>query len=291
MADTAPDSSIAVTVIGGYLGSGKTTLLNHLLRASDERIAVLVNDFGEINIDADLIEETDGDTITLANGCICCSLVDGFASALETVTSAATHPDRLLIEASGVSDPASVAAWAHRPGLRLDGVLVVVDLENIRDQARSEYIGDTVRQQLATGDLLIGSKADLIDADRLAETRSWLAVESGVPMIEAEQGAIDPRVVFGIGHGEVITTPSDEHADHRYLTWSREWSEPIVRSQFDALIAALSSETVRVKGIVRFAEAPDERVIVQRVGVRLTCIAAGEWRGGPSQLVGIELRT
>ncbi len=82
----AQSADIAVTVIGGYLGAGKTTLVNHILRTADERIAVLVNDFGDINIDEDLIASQDGDTISLANGCICCSLVDGFSAALATIT-------------------------------------------------------------------------------------------------------------------------------------------------------------------------------------------------------------
>jgi len=79
------ESDIAVNVIGGYLGAGKTTLVNYILRTADQRIVVLVNDFGEINIDSELIASQDGDTISLANGCICCSLIGGFAAALETI--------------------------------------------------------------------------------------------------------------------------------------------------------------------------------------------------------------
>ncbi len=88
------DDNISVTVIGGYLGAGKTTLVNHILRTADARVAVIVNDFGDINIDEDLIESKDGDTLSLANGCICCSLVDGFASALATIRDLIRHPRR-----------------------------------------------------------------------------------------------------------------------------------------------------------------------------------------------------
>ena len=93
-------SNIEVTVIGGYLGAGKTTLLNQILSSTTERLIVLVNDFGSINIDEQLIEHSDGDTMTLANGCICCTLVDGFAAALTTISDLADPPSRLVIEAS-----------------------------------------------------------------------------------------------------------------------------------------------------------------------------------------------
>ena len=92
-------------MVGGYLGAGKTTLVNHVLRHADERMAVLVNDFGSIDVDRELIVAGDGDTITLANGCICCSLADGFAAALDVVRSARPAPHRLVVEASGGGRP------------------------------------------------------------------------------------------------------------------------------------------------------------------------------------------
>ena len=117
---------IPVTVIGGYLGAGKTTLVNHLLRnANGLRIAVLVNDFGALQIDADLIEAADGDTISLANGCICCSLAGGLVEAMLGILDRPQPPEWVVIETSGVSDPVAAAGlparWRDRRCRRRDG--------------------------------------------------------------------------------------------------------------------------------------------------------------------------
>ena len=121
---TENNTPLPVTIISGYLGSGKTTLVNHLLRHSDgRRIVVLVNDFGELPIDADLIISADGDTINLANGCACCSMGGDLFNALVDVLDRSPPPQYLLIEASGVADPARIANIARaEPDLRLDEV-------------------------------------------------------------------------------------------------------------------------------------------------------------------------
>ena len=102
-----------LTVVGGFLGAGKTTLLNHLLRQTKQRLAVLVNDFGAINIDAELVASHNGNTISLANGCICCSIGDNLVEALVDLTRQRSLPDHIIIEASGVADPARIAELAR----------------------------------------------------------------------------------------------------------------------------------------------------------------------------------
>jgi len=305
-------ADISVTVIGGYLGAGKTTLVNHILRTADERIAVLVNDFGDINIDEDLIASQDGDTVSLANGCICCSLVDGFSSALETITALDPLPERLVIESSGVADPATVAAYGHGPGLTLDATLVVVDAETIRAKSKDVYVGDTVLGQLRSGDILVLNKTDLVGAEDVSATSGWLQELSPTSLlVETAQGQVDPAVLFGVVEPQQVA-PRDHagrgdhahgdhahgdhgrgdhaHADHAHAeslfeswTWTRV--EPVERSAVESLMEALPDSVVRVKGVLYLTEDPDQAMVLQRVGKRWTLRRFGAEAKPGSRLV------
>ncbi|MFP5406389.1 MAG: CobW family GTP-binding protein, partial [Gammaproteobacteria bacterium] len=143
-------SRLPLTVIGGLLGAGKTTLLNHLLAASrGRRIAVLVNDFGAINIDAALVAESAGDTIALTNGCVCCSIGDDLAGALIELLEANPPFDAVVVEASGVSDPWRIAQIALADSdLALEGVIVLVDASTLAEQARDPLLTDSLQRQV-----------------------------------------------------------------------------------------------------------------------------------------------
>lgn len=282
---SAATADIPVTVIGGYLGSGKTTLVNHLLAAGLERIAVLVNDFGEVDIDADLIEQSDGDTIALANGCICCSLVDGLAAALDTIASLEPRPDRLVIEASGVADPATVAAYGHGPGYALDAVVVLVDAETVRQRAVDRYVGDTVIGQLRSADIVVVNKVDLVTPAVAADVVEWLGprVDRAL-VVEAARAEIDPAVLFGHLAGERRPEPGDEHgtdrgddrgsghghgaADEVYQNWTWVGATSVTRSAIEELMEDLPDAVVRAKGVLRLDDDPDRPQVLQRVGRR-----------------------
>ena len=276
--------TISVTVIGGYLGAGKTTMVNHLLRTGDERMAVLVNDFGDINIDADLIARHEGDTLELANGCICCSLVDGFAAALGTIDGLDPRPERLIIETSGVADPATVAAYAHAPGLALDAVVVLVDAETIQDRATDRYVGDTVVGQLRSADLLVVNKVDLVPDADVARIEAWLAERNGDAAIVRATGArVAPELLFGTERSDP-PTPDDgsapvtaanragghdpvERAHAEFESWSWSWPDPVDVSVIEAAMADAPEGVLRLKGVVRLIDDPRAHV-VQRVGRR-----------------------
>jgi G3E family GTPase len=167
--------AVPAILIGGYLGAGKTTLVNHLLRhAGGRRLAVLVNDFGEVSIDADLIVGAADGVLSLAGGCVCCSFGSDLVGTLAEVLRREPAPDTVLIETSGVGIPSAVARAARLvPGLRLEATVVVADAPTVQARAADRYVGDTVRQQLDDADLLLLNQTDRVDAATLARLQAW----------------------------------------------------------------------------------------------------------------------
>jgi G3E family GTPase len=285
-----------LVVIGGYLGAGKTTLLNHLLRhANGQRIAVLVNDFGELNIDASLIEGAVGEVVALTGGCVCCSFGADLLGGLNTVLERHPAPDVVLIECSGVGLPASVARTALlAPQLRLQGIAVVLDAETVRARACDAYVGDTVVQQLQQADLFILNKLDLMQPEAQAAVGQWLAQQHGsVPVALATRGDVPPALVLNIG-----TLPRDlaepgalqatlpiplrttTHAQERF---ERQLLALPPQVDVNALVASLTapgSATLRAKG---FVQGPDgQRWLLHTMGRRAEATpwpAAKPWPG------------
>ncbi len=239
--------------MGGYLGAGKTTLVNHVLRSSDERIAVIVNDFGEISIDEDLIIAADADKLTLANGCICCSLADGFAAALMQVRSSEPAPTRLLIEASGVSDPEQIAAYAHTPGLRLDAVAVVADAETVQERANDRWVADTVRRQIGSADLLILNKVDLLRTDAEQDDLcDWLrSIAPSAAMLRATNAEVPLDVLFDSAVGAAASHEHSHDAADVFESCTVLLDKPIPVEVMNALLENLPEYVLRLKGFVQ----------------------------------------
>lgn len=193
--------ALPVTVIGGYLGAGKTTLVNHLLRhAGGKRLAVLVNDFGELPIDADLIESQDDAVISLAGGCLCCSFGSDLLGAVIRLTRRLPRPDQLLIEASGVALPDAIAASLSLLGeAALDAVVVVADAESVRARAADRYLADTIERQLRAADLVVLNKLDLVPADAHGALHAWLdGMAPDAKRLDALRGQLPPEAVLGV---------------------------------------------------------------------------------------------
>lgn len=279
---------IPVTVIGGYLGAGKTTLLNHLLHHNQgRRIAVLVNDFGAVNIDARLITSHDGETISLANGCICCSLAAGFLTVLNALRERTPAPEMIVVEASGVALPHKIAQYGRLPGFRLDGVIVLVDVETIRARVRDRYVGKTVLRQLDGADLLVLTKTDLVSAEHLEEVRAWLQARApGTPQIAAEHGVLPLSVVFGAGT-ETPGAPADidrigeagEAHEVAHETTTLHWDQPVPGEAMRAFAAGLPDGVLRAKGLAWLAEQPDRATVFHLVGKRWSLTPGEPWSG------------
>jgi len=258
---------IAFTVLGGYLGAGKTTLLNHLLAAcAGRRLAVLVNDFGAINIDASLIESSSDTQINLTNGCICCSLSDGFSEAIERLLEADEPPEHILVEASGVADVRQLAQYGRAPGMLLDGVLIVADAETLPEKVNDKYVGTTVRRQLGAGDLILLNKADLVSARALDERLTWLRTEyPQVRVVPCSYARVPVELLLGVHASDA--TPQSAHPEHElYASW--HFSSPASGSpaQLESFSSALDRTVIRAKGTVSTIRG--DALLLQVVGKR-----------------------
>ncbi len=270
--------SVPVTIIGGYLGAGKTTLINRLLAGPlDRTLGVLINDFGAINVDAELIAAHEGETLTLTNGCVCCSIANDFGSALERLRD--SNIDHVLVEASGAAVPSKVADIAQTwPGYRLAGTRVLVDATDWRRQLNDKYIGHLVRAQLHGAGLRLVTKLDLCDQpDRELDA---IQREFGRAHPSAS-GQVEPGLIFGDDRGGAL--PSDVSSTRPALTSTVFESRATLPHQplLDVL-SALANRLERIKGWVETERGP---FVVQLAGHRVTMTPAAQAHNPANQLV------
>ena len=200
---------VPMSVLGGFLGAGTTTLLNRILSGSHGvRYAVLVNDFGELAIDGSLVAAHDGETVTFANGCVCCSMGDDLVGTLDRLLNASRPPDHILVEASGVADPCAIADVATlHPGLARDLVVVLADVETVRTRYEDHRLRDTVVRQLASADLLVLNKCDRVPGAEIEEAEKWARDRSRAPTIRSIDANIPLELLSG-ARLEILVPPT-----------------------------------------------------------------------------------
>lgn len=244
------DTALPVTIIGGYLGAGKTTLVNHLLRtANGRKLAILVNEFGALPIDEDLIEAQGDDLISIAGGCICCSFGSDLSAALIELGKLPVKPDQVVIECSGVAIPSAISASVSLlDGFAPDGTVVMVDAETIKDASRDEYIGDTIMRQLADADLVVVNKVDLVDARGQADLEEWLKTAAPhARSLPAEYGHAPIDMVLGLAPTQRAAEPYT-HADGIFDSIALSCTAPVDGAHLAALLTTPEFGITRAKG-------------------------------------------
>src|SRR5262245_5003801 len=226
---------IPATIVTGFLGAGKTTLLRHLVRHADRRLALVINEFGALGVDRELLlggcdSCPPGDVVELANGCICCAVADDFLPAIEGLLARAVPPDHIIVETSGLALPKPLIkafAWPTiRTRVTVDGVIAVIDAgafatgrfaaDAVRPGDHDNPLEEVFSDQLNAADLVLLNKLDLVDAETRARLERELAarLRPGAKLLATRDAALPLAVALGIAAGaedDLATRPS--HAD------------------------------------------------------------------------------
>lgn len=315
-------SKIPVSVITGFLGAGKTTLIRHLMRnPQGKRLAVLVNEFGTVGIDGEILKSCADENcpaeniIELANGCICCTVADDFIPTIEALMALPQRPDHILIETSGLALPKPLLKAFNWPAIRsritVDGVIAVVDAEAVAagrfapdmaaieaQRARDDSIehdtplAEVFGDQIACADIVLLTKADLAGEAGLAAARAVIEAEAPrkLPVLPVTEGMIDPRVILGlqaVAEDDLDARPShhDGAEDHEHDDFASAVID-LPAAKDPEVIASVIQRLARERSILRVkgylaVEDKPMRLLVQAVGERVRMQYDRPWGDEP----------
>jgi len=253
-----------ITLITGPLGSGKTTLLRHILATRSAKIAIVMNEFGEIAIDSKVVEGKSVRITELGGGCVCCSLIGEFESAVNEIIQR-VEPDIIVVETTGLAEPEALVFNIQEalPQCRLDGVVSVIDADML---VRFPELGHTTRLQIEDADILLLNKIDLGEPRQIEQLEMKLReLNPTATIVPTERCRIDPELLFGIGRERKVTPPEHKHQPE-FESFTFTSDKDFSRDCFERLADSLPANLHRAKGFVRFSD-----------GVQLFNFVAGRW--------------
>ncbi len=277
---------IPIIVISGFLGAGKTTFLNQVLCGCVERnIALLINDFGSINLDARLTSGIGKITFRLSNGCICCSKRDELHHVLMSLIDMADPPELIMIEASAVANPLSIAEVCSSPGLRrgvyLDSIVTITNAEQLAGMTGG--IAQLANIQVSAADIILLNKIDLVTPIQLNTTRNKLEkVKPETPIIDMMYGHAPLEILLPDEGKYRYSLPYDSVLDH----WTYTSLEPFQWEMLRAVLDHIFRTVYRVRGSIHLANKPKIKFLLNVVGKRISLLTGGPWSDVPrSRLV------
>lgn len=266
-----------LTLITGPLGSGKTTLLRHILATVSRKIAILMNEFGEIAIDAKVIAGKNVSMADLGGGCVCCSLLGEFEAAVDEIIDA-VDPDLIVVETTGLAEPDALVFDIQEsiPRVRLDGVVTVVDAESM---VRYPQVGHTTRIQIEAADTIILNKVDLVSKSELEAVENKLrSLNELASILRTKRSRVDTDLLFGIARKERVQEPHHHVHQPEFDSFSYTSEATFNRLCFEEFADSLETDVYRAKGFVRFDE-----------GIYLFNFVAGRWDMEPFEQERTEL--
>lgn len=309
---------VPATIVTGFLGAGKTTLVRHLLENNQgRRIALIVNEFGDVGVDGELLAAcgvagcTEDDIIELANGCLCCTVADEFLPTIQALLDRPNPPDHIIIETSGLALPKPLVKAFHWPEIRsrvtVDGVIAVIDTaavsagrfadtpEMMAQPDHDNPLEEVFEDQLLCADMVLLNKTDLVGMSELERVHAdiSMSLRPGVKVVRTAQSAIDPVIVLGLSaaaEDDLAARPShhdlEEGHDHddfeSFALHLPEIADPDALAE--RLVAAIAAHDIlRLKGFLA-VEGKAARQVVQAVGARMDCWFDRPWKSGEDRL-------